>query len=235
MIEPFLEQNNIKIGRDRLFALLAEQGLLMKKHKRRVRTTMSFHRFYKWPNLINEYIPKRPMELFVSDITYWKINTSHLYISLITDAYSHKIVGYNLANTLEAIESKKALEQSLSGLTRDQTSRLIHHSDRGIQYCSNEYVKLLQDNCIQISMTQGGDPRDNAVAERVNGILKNEYLVHYKINTLQEAQMALAKAVHLYNNERPHLSVDYMTPEHVHSTSCNTRKRWTNYYKKEKV
>ena len=114
-----------------------------------------------------------------------------------------------------------------------QASQLIHHSDRGIQYCSHEYVKLLQDNNIKISMTEDGDPRDNAIAERINGILKNEYLAHYNINTIEQAKVVLKEAVNLYNNERPHLSVDYLTPEYVHSTSCTTKKRWKNYYKKE--
>lgn len=233
MIQPFLKETKIKMGRDSLFALLSEENLLIKKHKGRIRTTMSYHRFHKWPNLIKDYIPKSPMELYVSDITYWRINAGHVYISLVTDAYSHKIVGYNVAKTLEAIESKAALEQSLSGLVSGQACRrLIHHSDRGIQYCSNEYVKLLQDNNIRISMTEDGDPRDNAIAERINGILKNEYLAHYKVNTIEEAKVVLSEAVNLYNNARPHLSVDYLTPEHVHSTSCTTKKRWKNYYKK---
>lgn len=231
MIQPFLKEAKIKMGRDSLFSLLSEENLLIKKHKRRIRTTMSYHRFHKWPNLIKDYIPKRPMEIYVSDITYWRLNTGHVYVSLITDAYSHKIVGYNVANTLEAIESKAALEQTLLD-QRIQTCQLIHHSDRGIQYCSNEYVKLLQDNNIRISMTEDGDPRDNAIAERVNGILKNEYLTHYKVNTIEEAKIALTDAVNLYNKERPHLSVDYLTPEHVHSTSCTAKRRWKNYYKK---
>lgn len=232
MLTPFLKEHNIKLGRDRLFSLLMHENLLIKNHKRRVRTTMSYHRFHKWPNLIKEYIPKQPMELYVSDITYWRINTGHVYISLITDAYSHKIVGYNVATTLEAIESKAALEQALPDLLMGQASQLIHHSDRGIQYCSHEYVKLLQDNNIKISMTEDGDPRDNAIAERINGILKNEYLSHYNVNTIEQAKIVLKEAVNLYNNERPHLSVDYLTPEYVHSTSCTTKKRWKNYYKK---
>jgi putative transposase len=232
MIQPFLKEHSIKIGRDGLFSLLSQEKLLIKNHKRRVRTTMSYHRFHKWPNLIKDYIPKHPQELYVSDITYWKINTGHLYISLVTDAYSHKVVGYNVADTLEAIESRVAMEQALPDLLRGQASQLIHHSDRGIQYCSNEYVKLLQDNNIRISMTEDGDPRDNAIAERVNGILKNEYLIHYKIDTIEQAKLALTEAVNLYNNERPHLSVNYLTPEYVHATSCSTKKQWKNYYRK---
>ena len=157
MLTPFLNEHTIKLGRDGLFSLLMKENLLIKNHKRRVRTTMSYHRFHKWPNLIKDYIPTRPMEVYVSDITYWRINTGHVYISFITDAYSHKIVGYNVANTLEAIESKAALEQALPDLLMGQASQLIHHSDRGIQYCSNEYVKLLQDNNIKISMTDDGD------------------------------------------------------------------------------
>ncbi|MCU0415798.1 MAG: integrase core domain-containing protein [Cytophagaceae bacterium] len=113
-----------------------------------------------------------------------------------------------------------------------QASQLIHHSDRGIQYCSSQYVKLLQDNNILISMTEDSDPRDNAIAERVNGILKNEYLADYKVNTLEEAKDALEQSVNKYNNERPHLSIEYLTPSIVHSTSIKAKRKWKSYYKK---
>jgi putative transposase len=232
LISPFLIDNNIKMGRDALFHLLAEENLLIKNHRRRVTTTMSYHRYHRWPNLIKDIVPMRPIEVYVSDITYWRINTGYVYISLVTDAYSHKIVGYNVAKTLEAKESITALEQALSEPLIGKAGQIIHHSDRGIQYCCNEYVKLLQDNNILISMTENGDPRDNAIAERVNGILKNEYLTHYQINNIEEAKVALDKAVCLYNNERPHLSINYLTPDYVHATSCRTKRQWKNYYKK---
>ena len=239
MLQPFLLENQIKIGRDALFDLLTSQGLLIRKRKRKITTTMSYHRFHKWPNLVKEFIPISANELYVSDITYWKIETGYVYISLITDAYSHKIVGYHLADTLEAVESKRALEMALNARTSN-AKPLIHHSDRGVQYCSGEYVKLLQDNGVQISMTENSDPRENAIAERINGILKEEYLcVRTAANTLEEAKAILSQSITLYNQERPHMSIGYLTPEVVHNSNIATQKEWKNYYqlkqRKEKV
>ncbi|WPP53640.1 IS3 family transposase [Catalinimonas niigatensis] len=163
LLEPFILEHQIKMGRDALFELLAANHLLVKRRKRRVYTTQSFHWLRKYPNLIKDLTPERSNQLWVSDITYWKIVTGYVYISLITDAYSHKILGYQVAETLEAIESIQALEMALA--TLDQPiDELIHHSDRGIQYCSQGYVKLLQDRGIQISMTENGDPLENAIA-----------------------------------------------------------------------
>ena len=158
--------------------LLSSNHLLVRKRKRRIQTTQSLHWLRKYPNLIREFIPTGPNQLWVSDITFWKINGGHVYISFITDAYSHKIVGFHLAETLEAVESVQALKMALSGLFMGPGGhfQLIHHSDRGVQYCSYEYVKLLQDCQVQTSMTENGDPLENAIAERLNGILKDEYL-----------------------------------------------------------
>ncbi|MFN8415714.1 MAG: IS3 family transposase [Cytophagaceae bacterium] len=232
MLQPFFVNNHLKIGRDSFFDLLRREDLLIKRRRRGIQTTMSYHKFYKWSNLVKDIIPEKPQHIVVSDITYWKVQSKHLYISLITDAYSHKIVGYNVSDTLETSESIKALELALPDLLRGQASQLIHHSDRGIQYCSSQYVKLLQDNNILISMTEDSDPRDNAIAERVNGILKNEYLADYKVNTLEEAKDALEQSVNKYNNERPHLSIEYLTPSIVHSTSIKAKRKWKSYYKK---
>ena len=234
MLQPFILEHQIKIGRDALFNMLSANHLLVRKRKRRIQTTNSFHWLRKYPNLIREFVPTAPNQLWVSDITYWKISTGeHLYISFITDAYSHKIVGYQVAETMETIESMQALQMALSALGAKSHLNLIHHSDRGIQYCSHAYVKLLQDNGIKISMTENGDPLENAIAERVNGILKEEYLEHYEINNLDEAKKQLKKAIQLYNNERPHLSTSYITPNKVHSQKSLEHKRlWKNYYKK---
>jgi len=217
LLQPFILEHQIKIGRDALFNMLSANHLLIRKRKRRIQTTNSYHWLRKYPNLIREFVPTAPNQLWVSDITYWKINSrEHLYISFITDAYSHKIVGYQVAETMEAIESIQALQMALSGLEPKNLMNLIHHSDRGIQYCSHAYVKLLQDNKIHISMTENGDPLENAVAERINGIIKEEYLETYEINNLKDAKGLLQAVVDLYNNERPHMSISNFTPNRIH-------------------
>lgn len=236
-LQPFMLENGIKMGRDALFNLLAANHLLIRKRKRRITTTNSYHWLRKYPNLIRDFVPTAPNQLWVSDITYWKINTQeHLYISLITDAYSHKIVGYHVAQTLEAIESIQALQMALSAFEGAESHlQLTHHSDRGIQYCSKEYVKLLQDNNIQISMTENGDPLENAIAERVNGIIKEEYLDAYEVKNIKDARELLDSVIQLYNNDRPHLSISNHTPNQVHHsiTPLKTGKLWKNYYQKK--
>jgi len=234
LMDSFMLEHQIKMGRDALFDLLSSHNLLVKRRKRRVHTTNSFHWLRKHPNLIRGYVPSKSNELWVSDITYWKIKTGYVYLSLITDAYSHKIVGANVASTLESMETIKALGIALSSL-KEQPQNLIHHSDRGIQYCSSEYVKLLQDNGIKISMTENGDPLENAVAERVNGILKDEYLECYQIDNIEEAKQLLEKVIKLYNEERPHMSISNLTPERVHQTNIKTERLWKNYYPKNRT
>lgn len=229
---PFLLDHGIKMGRDALFDLLAANGLLVKKRRRRHVTTWSRHRFNRWPNIIRGLEVIRPNQLWVSDITYWKVNNEHLYISLITDAYSHKVVGYHLADTLETIETIQALEMALKGMPEGLPGPLIHHSDRGVQYCSESYVKLLQDNNVQISMTENGDPLENAVAERMNGILKEEYLKHYRPENKEQARQLLDKAIELYDQQRPHFSIGLLTPDRVHHEYLSTEKLWKNYYHK---
>jgi len=235
MLQPFLMEHGIKMGRDGLFDLLAANRLLVKKRKRRIQTTYSNHWLRKYPNLIRDFVPRAINQLWVSDITYWKITTGeHLYISLITDAYSRKIVGYHVAETMEAIQSIAALQMALAALEGAAVPlQLIHHSDRGIQYCSGKYVKLLQDNGISISMTENGDPLENAIAERVNGIIKEEYLNHYQTDSLPEAKKQLQKTISLYNNNRPHMSISNLTPNKLHNNQkINPQRLWKNYFKK---
>lgn len=165
----------------------------------------------KYPNLIRKFVPIAPNQLWVSDITYWKTEAGLFYISLITDVYSHKIVGYNLAETMEAVESLQALQMALS--ENKNVQNLIHHSDKGSQYCSFKYVNLLQDYNIQISMTENGDPLENAVAERINEILKEEYLDCYNVENVLEAKVLLEQVVKLYNQERSHMSIGNLVPE----------------------
>jgi len=233
-LQPFMLEHQIKMGRDALFDLLSYHGLLIRRSKRRVVTTHSFHWLRKYPNLIREFVPTAPNQLWVSDITYWKINNKDVYINLITDAYSRYIVGYHGAPTLEAIESIKALKMALNTMKNISNGALIHHSDRGVQYCSSDYVKLLQDNQIAISMTENGDPLENAIAERINGIIKNEYLIDYSLDTIESAQQLLNKAVELYNYDRPHMSIGNLTPANVHysRTTIKTERLWKNYYRK---
>jgi len=238
MIHPFLLEHSIKMGRDALFTLLSANHLLVRKRKRRIQTTNSYHWLRKYPNLIRDFVHTAPNQLWVSDITYWKINTGeHLYISFIADAYSHRIVGYHVAETLETIQSIQALQRALSALGAESHLNLTHHSDRGIQYCSGAYVKLLQDKGIKISMSENGDPLENAVAERINGIIKDEYLETYDIDNIKDAKQLLKAVVELYNTERPHMSIGNLTPNHIHhsKTIIKTEKLWKNYYQKKSI
>lgn len=169
VMEDFIKEHQIDLGRDGFFDLLREHGLLIRKRRsRKAQTTFSKHWYRKYNNLIRGFEPLAPDRLWVSDITYITVTDTFAYLSLITDAYSRKVVGFYLSQTLEATGSIKALQMALKGCA--DTSNLIHHSDRGVQYCCSDYVKLLEDHSMQISMTENGDPLENAIAERVNGI-----------------------------------------------------------------
>jgi putative transposase len=234
MLSAFLAEHNLKMGRDALFGLLSANCLLIRRRRKRIQTTNSLHWLRKYPNLIKGFVPTASNQLWVSDITYWKLNGSHVYISFITDVYSHKIVGYHLGKTLEAIESIQALKMALSSLGTESALKPIHHSDRGVQYCSQGYVKLLQDYNFEISMTENGDPLENAIAERINGIIKDEYLDTYRLKNQKDAREFLKAAVDLYNNERPHMSIGNLTPNQVHQKqTLKTTKLWKSYYRKE--
>lgn len=237
LLQPFLLEHQIKMGRDRLFDVLSANYLLVRRRKKQTITTNSYHRFKRYPNLIRDFIPNAPNELWVSDITYWRIKDYFNYISFITDAYSRKIVGYHLGDSLQTAETIQALEMAISNLSEEEKKslQLIHHSDRGTQYCSNEYVKLLQSNNIGISMTENGDPLENAIAERVNGIIKEEYLNDYQVDNVREAKELLDTVIHLYNNERPHMSIGNLTPNQVHQNNIKTEKLWKNYYVKSSI
>lgn len=231
-LDPFLNQHQISIGRDCLFNLLAEYKLLVRKRKRKVPvTTFSNHWLRKYPNLIIGIVPMAAHQLWVSDITYIRHSQSqHGYLSLVTDAYSRKIVGYYLSKDLSAEGCIKALKKALAQLPTG--SKLIHHSDRGCQYCSFDYVALLQDNDIRISMTQSGDPLENAIAERVNGILKQELLKEGFMD-LSSARRAVEVAILVYNNIRLHSSIDMLTPEEAHRMEGTFRRHWKTYYLKK--
>lgn len=232
LLQPDLLQHQIKLGRDGLFDLLATHSLLIRRKRRRAVTTHSNHWYRKYPNLIKGLEPTSANKLWVSDITYWRTPFGFLYISFITDAYSHKIVGYHLADNLEAVNNVRALQMALKDLN-GKTDGLIHHSDRGIQYCCMEYVNLLRDNRVKISMTESGDPLENPIAERINGIIKEEYLKHNNILDKSMAYEVLSRSIRLYNNERPHLSTNLMTPKQAHQLTGKLNKQWKNYYHKK--
>jgi len=225
LLEAFMLEHQIKMGRDGLFDLLEANHLLVKRKRRNVRTTQSNHWLRKYPNLIKGYMVEGPNELWVSDITYLRTKKGFLYISLVTDGYSHKVVGYNIADNMESLQTRLALKMALEQY-KDIGKKLIHHSDRGVQYCSTDYVNLLNKKGVSISMTESGDPLENALAERINGIIKEEYLDFYQITDLSEAKKHLQQAVQLYNNERPHLSIGMLTPENVHANNLKTKNLW---------
>lgn len=226
------KSHQIKLGRDGFFDLLSANNLLIKRRKSYHKTTNSKHWMKKYPNLIKDVEPMGSNHILVGDITYWKTKTKHFYISFITDAYSKMILGANVAETMEAVESAKALKTALRAIDKNVTG-IIHHSDRGSQYCSSEYVKILKKRKIKISMTENGDPLENAIAERINGIIKGEYLFDYEINTLSRAKKVLNSVVKLYNEERPHLSLNNMKPRDVYNneTDREIKRLWKNYYK----
>jgi transposase InsO family protein len=232
LLQQPLQEHGIQLGRDALFSLLRNNCLLIRRRRRKTITTWSNHPFRKYPNLIRHLELTAPNQLWVSDITYLKTQQGFVYLSLITDAYSRKIVGYDAASNLEAVNTLKALKMALQN-TETSIQGLIHHSDRGIQYCTHEYTALLEKNSILISMTQTGDPLENPIAERVNGILKEEYLLVHPIKNLDHAINLLKKAVYTYNKQRPHLSCSLLTPEQVHLRKLPAIRLWKTYYRKK--
>ena len=229
LIQPKLPQE-LYLGRDAFFDFLREQNLLVRNRRRWVKTTQSHHWLKKYPNLIVDFTPTAPGQLWVSDITYVSTNEGFGYLSLVTDAYSRKIIGWCLGSNLEAKHTVKALKMALKQLPKESNG-VYHHSDRGVQYCCDDYVKLLKKNKFQISMTENGDPLENPIAERVNGILKNEWIYHMHFDTIDQARASLRRIIQIYNQYRPHTSLDLMTPEMAHQHHGTLKKHWKNYYK----
>ena len=229
-----LRQESIQIGRDKLFEILRRNGLLVRRRRARVLTTQSFHWMRKYPNLIKEMHVSCPNQLWVSDITYVRTTEQIMYLFLITDAYSRMILGYKLSENLKAINAVMALKMALRSQPISIIN-LIHHSDRGIQYCSNEYVSILKSKKVRISMTENGDPLENAIAERVNGILKDEWLYDMDPIERDEIEKIVSKVVLIYNSDRPHMSIDMLTPEAAHQQSGMLKRRWKNYYQPKKI
>ncbi|PRD44533.1 transposase [Sphingobacterium haloxyli] len=230
MLSPILALHDIDIGRDYLFDLLRSHGLLVRSRRRNVKTTNSRHHLHKYPNIIKDLVISRPEQVWVSDITYIRLVDKWGYLSLVTDAYSRKIMGYCFREDMTTIGCVHALEMAVSN--REWINLpLIHHSDRGTQYCSSLYVDRLVSSNIAISMTETGSPYENALAERVNGILKGEFEFYSQNLSFSEMNLHITKSIYSYNNIRPHRSCDYLTPSEAHRQNITLRKRWKPYSK----
>lgn len=230
MLKESLKDQGISIGRDKLFDFMKEWDLQIKKRKRFTITTYSNHWLRKYPNLIKNKHIYRSNQVWVSDITYIRMMSGFAYLSLITDAYSRKIIGHYLCTDLSKTGPLKALSQAIM-----QKGRLgvIHHSDRGIQYCSKEYIDKLNKSMIKISMSEKGSPYQNAIAERINGILKHELGCNMIFESRNRADMHIDTAIKKYNGIRPHMSCTYLTPNQSHTTERKLIRKWKTYYKKK--
>jgi putative transposase len=231
MLTPFFKQHNISMGRDNFFDMLRRNKRLVRKTKRAVYTTNSKHHFHRYPNLAAGFSPMKAHELWVSDITYIPLKERFAYLYLITDAYSRKIVGFHVSDDMKVSSAVVALKKALA--QKPAETIVIHHSDRGIQYCSTEYVNLLQQHNAMISMTNNGDPLENAIAERMNGILKSELISSY-YNTIDEASVHISRCITIYNYRRRHSSLNWQIPAEVHKQKGPQIRRWKNYYQPPK-
>ena len=227
------------VGYHRFYGIIEKYGLKVRKAKRCVKTTDSSHEYPLYPDLTRDYIPTSPCRLYVSDITYipyWLDPETgeyrFCYLALITDYYTKEIVGYKVAPTLEAKYAIEALNMAIAHSKAYDLGKLIHHSDRGVQYASYTYTDILKSNGISISMTESGNPKDNAVAERVNNTIKNELLMGMQFTCIEEVRAAVDAAVVFYNNERPHLSLDGMTPREAALCEGEINKKWISYREK---
>lgn len=226
----YLIQNKLRIlgvGRDKLFTILKANHLLIKPKKRYHVTTNSHHRFRKYKNQIKALDFIRPEQVWVSDITYIGNRKNPSYLSLITDAYSKKVMGYNVSDSLNVKGSLLALEMALKNrIYKDKP--IIHHSDRGLQYCSNQYQRILDKNDILPSMTEQYDPYENAIAERINGILKQEFDIDKYDTDINTKDKLVKNSIEIYNRFRPHLSNEMLTPNQMHKQNTIKRKQYKN-------
>ena len=230
-----LQRQGYEIGRDRLFEVLRRNGLLVPRRHYRIVTTYTYSWMRKYPNLIKDLVINRPDQAWVSDITYIQVKEPSgpktMYLSLVTDAFTHEIVGHALHDTLDTEGPLRALQMALNGRDESSIHGLIHHSDRGCQYCSAEYVGVLKAHGIDISMTSKGDPYENAIAERLNGILKTEWLYNETLTSVDMAQKRIDDIVFAYNNVRPHMSIGNLTPVEARSRAAELPKKlWKNYW-----
>jgi putative transposase len=227
-LTPLLQQHSIKIGRDYLFELLGIHKLLIRQRKRKVSTTNSRHWMRKYANQAKEAMICRPEQIWVSDITFIRLSNQWGYLSLVTDAYSRKIMGYSFRTDMSAQGCLQALQMALDN-RQYLDKALIHHSDRGSQYCSGPYIELLVQNNIAISMTENGDPYENALAERMNGIIKNEFNLYESSLSFESTYEKIRASIKAYNEMRPHSSCDMLTPQQAHQCSGALQKRWKKY------
>lgn len=217
LIKGELDRQGLKFGRDKLFDLMRHYGLQIKPRRRYIQTTMSKHWLRKWPNLIKEKVVHQPDEVWVSDITYLKTQEGNCYLNMVTDKYSRKIVGYAIADNMETESMIVALKMATAG-RKYPMAKTIHHSDRGLQYCSKEYALLTSKNNIMLSMTENGDPYENALAERMNRTIKEEFGMDKILSSKEQATQLVAESIFLYNQKRPHLALKMKTPEQVYQT-----------------
>lgn len=232
-------RHNITIGRDKFFDILRANGLLIKRKRKHAITTQSYHHYHKYPNLIEEIIPLKANEIWVADITYIWIEgiEEFAYLFMITDMYCRKIIGYCVSEDLSSKSALVALRIAIQHAGKDLVKGCIHHSDRGVQYCCHAYTGLLKKTEMKISMTENGDPRENPIAERVNRTIKEEFTDEKTITfvSVTEAKKQLPKFIKFYNDERPHSSIDWLTPAQAYNTIGELKRRWKAYYKKEKT
>jgi len=213
LLKDEISRHGYKIGRDKFFEILKLNGLLVRRKRRYVKTTNSSHRFRVYDNLTKELAVSRPDELYSGDITYISTEEGYCYLAHVEDHYSRKIVGNDTSDSLELDGVKRALEMAIKG---KDLSGMIHHSDRGIQYCSNTYTGILKQHGIRISMSERGNPYENAISERINGILKQEFMLSETFKTKADAIKATKEAIETYNNLRPHMSIGYLTPNQMY-------------------
>jgi transposase InsO family protein len=215
-LQPTLHENSIKMGRDALFDFLRYKGLLVRKTKRFHITTDSNHFYYTSPNLLKDMEITHAEQVFVNDITYIKTDAGHAYLALVTDAYSKKIMGWSFDDNMKVSMVKQALTMAHNNCIFNHDT-IIHHSDRGKQYCCPDYTEFSGKKGFVMSTTQQSDPYENAIAERINGILKYEFGLRKTIATVEIARKMIKEAVAIYNNDRLHWSLDLKTPQRVHN------------------
>ena len=225
------------VGYNRFYDILEKYSLKVRKRRRRTQTTDSSHGLPTYRNLIKRLIPTRPNQVWVSDITYMTLHKKDkddddykfCYLSLITDYYTKEIIGWCVGDTPESKFAILNLKKALKRLNNNQPQDIIHHSDRGVQYASLAYTDILKAHNIRISMTECGDPKDNAVAERINGIIKHELLMGLRFRTIKDVRTAIVTAVNFYNNERPHMSLNWQTPAQAAGRTGEIEKKWVSY------
>ena len=233
LLKPFMAEHNIKLGRNGFYDLLRDFDMLVKTRRKSPRTTNSRHRFHKYRNITIGLEINKPKMLWVSDITYIRTKLGFVYLSLITDAYSHKIIGWGLCSTLSTEGPLSAARMACEAESIvPSTSNVIHHSDRGIQYCCREYELYLKGMGVRLSMTENGDPSENPIAERVNGILKYEYELDKTFDDYNDALEAIKVSIEKYNSKRPHRSINMLTPNEAHLRTGELKKKWKNNRKK---